>query len=146
MAQVGMGQHSKASRVRRDRHGRGIRGPIMPQSIPASRTRAEIFDDVIGWDLGTFRRYLGQRMDKLDFAVLDVPHSDPAPWEEGVPLGRVVPFERPSKIDARVIFYRMPIIQAASREPNPRLFIHQVVTNHIASALGEHPEAIDYLR
>ncbi|MCI5825455.1 MAG: metallopeptidase family protein [Arcanobacterium sp.] len=135
-----------ARRVRRDRHGRGMRGPSLPPMLPAWRTRAQMFDDVIAWDLGTFRQHLGERMDRFDFAVLDVPHSDPAPWEDGVPLGRVIPFERPSKIAARVIFYRMPIIEEASRQRHPRIFIHEVVTNHLASALGEHPEDIDYLR
>ena len=146
MGIVGITRQAKAQRVRRDRHGRGMRGPTLHPALPASRTRAQMFDDVIAWDLGTFRRHLGDRMEKLDFAVLDVPRSDPAPWEEGVPLGRVVPFERPSKIEARIIFYRMPIIEAASRDPLPRLFIHSVVTNHLASALGEHPEDIDYMR
>lgn len=131
--------------MKRDRHGRGLRGPVLHPAMPAWRTRAQKFDDVLAWDLGTFRRYLGEQMDRLDFAVLDVPHSDPAPWEEGVPLGRVMPFERPSKIEARIIFYRMPIIEAASRQPYPRMFIHRVITNQLASALNEHPEDIDYL-
>ena len=133
------------ARVRRDRHGRGLRGPILDPQLPAWRTRAQMFDDIIAWDLGTFRRYLGDRLEKFDFAVLDVPHSDPAPWEEGVPLGRFLPFERPAKIHGRIVFYRMPIIQAASRDPHPRMFIHYVVTNQLASALGERPEDIDYL-
>lgn len=105
-----------------------------------------MFDDIISWDLGTFRRYLGSRMDRFDFAVIDVPHSDPAPWEDGIPMGRVVPFEKPSKIEGRIILYRMPILDAASGEPDPRMYIHGVVTNQLASALGEHPEDIDYLR
>ncbi len=129
----------------RDRHGRGFRGPVIPASVPAWRTRADIFDDVIAWDLGTYHRHLGKRLEKYDFAVLDVPQTDPAPWEDGVPLGRILPFERPAKIHARILFYRMPILEAAKREPHPRLFIHQVVTNHIATALGENPDDIDYL-
>ena len=146
MGIVGLARKRHSQRVRRDRHGRGLRGPVLEPQVPAYRTRAQIFDDIIAWDLGTFRRHLGERMEKLDFAVLDVPHSDPAPWEEGVPLGRVVPFERPAKITARIIFYRMPILAAAGRDPFPRMFIHSVVTNHLASALGEHPEDIDYLQ
>lgn len=133
------------SYIKRDRHGRGIRGPIVQRNVPAWRSRAQMFDDVIAWDLGTFRRHLGARMDRFDFAVLDVPHSDPAPWEDGIPLGRIVPFEKPSKIEGRIIFYRMPIIDAASRHPQPRLYIHNVITNQLASALGERPEDIDYL-
>lgn len=129
---------------RRDRHGRGIRGPSLPPALPAWRTSAEKFDDIISWDLGTFRRHLGPLMDKLDFAVLDVPGQDPAPWEDGVPLCRFLPFERPSKVHGRIIFYRMPILEAARRTPDPRLFIHDVVTSQLASALDMDPEDIDY--
>ena len=32
---------------RRDRRGRGLRGALMPSSVPASRTRAERFDDLV---------------------------------------------------------------------------------------------------
>lgn len=130
---------------RRDRHGRGIRGLVVHRSVPAWRSRAQKFDDIIAWDLGTFRHHLGERMDRFDVAVIDVPHSDPAPWEDGIPLGRVIPLDGPNKIEARIIFYRMPILQAARRQAHPRMFIHRVVTNHLASALGEHPEDIDYL-
>jgi hypothetical protein len=32
---------------RRDRRGRGIRGPLLPPTLPAHRTRAERFDDQV---------------------------------------------------------------------------------------------------
>src|SRR5690606_20746780 len=31
----------------RDRHGRGMRGRLVPASVPLARTRAEIFDDLV---------------------------------------------------------------------------------------------------
>ncbi|MCI7551156.1 MAG: metallopeptidase family protein [Actinomycetaceae bacterium] len=137
---------SRTGSRRRDRHGRGLRGPMIPVTLPAWRSRSEMFDDVISWDVRTFRKFLGSRLDHFEFAVLDVPHSDPAPWERGVPLGRYFPLERPSKIHGRIIFYRMPIVDAASKEYDPRMFIHGVVTEQIANALGVLPEDIDYLQ
>ncbi len=130
---------------RRDRHGRGLRGPIIPGHLPAARTRADRFDDFIAFDLMTFRRFLGGQMKHIDFGVLDVPEQDPAPWEDGIPLARFLPFERPAKITGRIVFYRMPILAAAARSDYPRLFIHSVVTEQLASALGKLPEDIDYL-
>ncbi|WP_246462275.1 metallopeptidase family protein [Trueperella pecoris] len=130
---------------RRDRHGRGFRGPVLPMSVPAWRTRADEFDDLLAWDLGTYRRHLGNKMERFDFAVMDVPGHDPAPWEEGIPLARFLPFERPARIHGRIIFYRMPILSALRREADPRLFIHDVVTSQLATALGCMPEDIDYL-
>lgn len=130
---------------RRDRHGRGFRGPVLPVGVPAWRTRGDQFDDLIAWELGSYRRRLGKKLDKFDFAVMDVPGHDPAPWEDGVPLARFLPFERPAKIHGRLIFYRMPILHALQRTDDPRLFIHDVVTSQLASALGCMPEDIDYL-
>ncbi|WP_460998181.1 metallopeptidase family protein [Trueperella pyogenes] len=130
---------------RRDRHGRGIRGPVLPAAVPAWRTRSDEFDDLLAWYLGTYRRRLGTKLDRFDFAVMDVPGYDPAPWEERVPLARYLPFERPAKIHGRIIFYRMPILHALRREEDPRLFIHNIVTSQLASALECFPEDIDYL-
>ncbi|MFP7695681.1 metallopeptidase family protein [Trueperella sp. LYQ143] len=135
----------RAHARRRDRHGRGIPGPILPMSVPAWRTRADCFDDLIAWDLGTFRRHLGERMDHIDFAVMDAPQNDPAPWEESVPLARYLPFERPARIHGRIIFYRMPILHAMRDEDDPRLFIHSIVVSQLASALNVDPDEIDYL-
>ena len=36
-----------ASAHRRDRHGRGLRGPLVPPHLPAWRTRAERFDELV---------------------------------------------------------------------------------------------------
>ncbi|MDO4888441.1 MAG: metallopeptidase family protein [Actinomycetaceae bacterium] len=130
---------------RRDRHGRGLRGPVIPFTAPAWRTRADMFDDVIAADLAEFKRHLGEEMDHIDYGVLDVPDSQPAPWEQGVPLARFLPFEKPAKITGRIVFYRMPILQAARRTSMPQVFIHDVVTQQLASALGREPEDIDYL-
>lgn len=63
---------------RRDRHGRGIRGPILDLDSPAYRTRAQKFDDILAWELNAFRTYLGSRLNRYDFAVIDVPPTDPA--------------------------------------------------------------------
>lgn len=134
----------KARRKRRDRHGRGIRAPIIPLNVPGWRTRADIFDDLISYEVGIYRRKLGKKLKKYDFAVLDIPLNDPAPWEQGVPLGRFLPFERPAKIHGRLIFYRLPIMMAARHAPNLSVVIHEVVTNQIAAALDVPAEKIDY--
>lgn len=97
-------------------------------------------------ELDRFRATWGEDMARFDFAVLDVPEYDPAPWEAGVPLARFLPFERPAKILGRIVFYRMPILQAARRSGDVALFVHAVVTEQVAGALGRDPEDIDYLR
>ncbi|WP_052047027.1 metallopeptidase family protein [Arcanobacterium sp. S3PF19] len=129
---------------RRDIHGRGLRGPLFPENAPAGKTRPEVFDAFLSWELAKFSRHLGKRLEKYDFAVTDVPQNDPAPWEDGIPLGRFLPFERPAKIHGRILFYRIPIIRAAREEPSFTDFLHSIVAGQIASALGETAAAVDY--
>lgn len=131
---------------RRDRHGRGVRGPVVPPTLPAWRTRSDRFDQALAAEISAYRRIYGHEMSHLDFGVLEVPEHDPAPWEHGVPLARFLPFERPAKITGRIVFYRMPILHAARREPDPTYFLHLVVTEQLAAALGRSPEDFDYLR
>ncbi|MCF2705918.1 metallopeptidase family protein [Arcanobacterium haemolyticum] len=130
---------------RRDRHGRGMRGPIVPFTVPAWRTRADKFDDIITSELLEYRRRLGDELAHIDVGVLDVPEP-PAPWEDGVPLARFLPFEKPARITGRIIFYRMPILRAAMRSEDPRLFIHDVVTEQLADAINRSADDIDFLR
>lgn len=130
---------------RRDRHGRGLRGPILPLSVPSWKTRSNRFDELIALELATYRRFYEEDMKKLDFAVIDVPETDPSPWEDGIPLARYLPFHKGGDIVARLVFYRMPILMSAVRSPDPRYFIHAVVTEQLASALGKNPEDIDFI-
>lgn len=131
---------------RRDRHGRGMRGPLVGPRSPAFRSRAQKFDDVLAVELAAFHEHLGPRLDRFDVAVLDVPAADPAPWEDGVPLARFLPFERPSKIYGRLVFYRMPLEMAMLAEDDPRGFIHEVMVGQIATAMEMDPRDVDYLR
>ena len=72
---------------RRDRHGRGLRGPLLPPILPAWRTRAERFDEFVTSAADDLARNWPQ-IARIQFAVEEVPPSDPAPWERGAVLGR----------------------------------------------------------
>ena len=100
---------------RRDRHGRGLRGPLLPPNLPAWRTRAERFDELVvdaAQDLA--RRW--PPVDQIQFAVEEVPPSDPAPWERSVVLGRGFTAEPRAGLPARVVIYRRPVASRATDE------------------------------
>src|ERR1700710_1614204 len=78
---------------RRDRHGRGIRGPLLPQALPLSLPRAERFDGLVLDAAERLDQRWSEQLAEVEFAVEDVPPSDPAPWEHG---------ERPSGPDRRL--------------------------------------------
>ena len=59
---------------RRDRHGRGSRGPLLPPTLPGWRTRAERFDELMLSAVQRLERHVGPELDGVEFAVID--HSD----------------------------------------------------------------------
>ncbi len=127
---------------RRDRRGRGLRGPLIPAVLPAHRTRAEQFDDLVLDAVEDVERTWARQLAGTEFAVEDVPPSDPAPWEHGgVPLGRCFPAEAGQP--ARVVVYRRPLELRAQDEDDLADLVHDVVVEQVAHLLARTPEEID---
>ena len=127
---------------RRDRRGRGIRGPLLPPGTPGHRTRAERFDDLVLEALETLERRWSAQLAGTEFAVEDVPPSDPAPWESGgVALGRCFPAE--SGQPARVVVYRRPVEARALDAEDMADLVRDVVVEQVAHLLARTPEEID---
>ncbi|MCZ4509788.1 metallopeptidase family protein [Streptomyces sp. ActVer] len=129
---------------RRDRHGRGMRGPVAPPQVPLSASRAEVFADLVQDSVERLERRWPQLAD-IDFLVLEVPRLDPARdegWaDETVPLGGTIPAHegRPS----RVVVYRRPVeIRTKGRDERAAL-VHEVVVEQVAELLGLTPETVD---
>ncbi|WP_037910305.1 metallopeptidase family protein [Actinacidiphila yeochonensis] len=126
---------------RRDRHGRGMRGPIAPPQVPLALSRAEAFDDLVRDAADRLERRWPQLAD-VEFAVQDVPlPQDGAAEGEPVPLGRLIAAakDRPS----RIVVYRRPVeIRAKSRDERA-LLVHEVVVEQVAELLGLSPENVD---
>ncbi|WP_380167496.1 metallopeptidase family protein [Jannaschia sp. R86511] len=125
---------------RRDRRGHGPRGPLLPASLPAARTRSQRFDALVLEAVARLEPRWGEALAQVDLAVELVPPSDPSPWEEDVaPLGRVFPAEADRR--ARLVVYRRPV-EARADEDLPRL-VHEVVVEQVATLLSRSPEDID---
>lgn len=127
---------------RRDRRGRGPRGPLMPSTMPAFRTRAERFDDLVLDAVERLERRWTRQLDGTEFAVEDVPPSNPAPWEHGgVPLGRYFPAD--AGLPARIVVYRRPVESRASDPGDLADLVRDVVVEQVAHLLGRAPEDVD---
>lgn len=127
---------------RRDRRGRGLRGPMLPPGAPAHRTRAQRFDDLVLDVVEDLDRTWAAQLKGTEFAVEDVPPSDPAPWEDGgVLLGRFFPAEagRPG----RVVVYRRPVEVRAFDPEDLADLVRDVVVEQVAHLLARTPEEID---
>lgn len=110
-----------AAPPRRDRRGRGLRTPLLPAELPASRTRAERFDQAVLEAVADLEVRWPGRLETLEFAVDEVPAvpsgspepaSDEVVLDGGVPLARFLPpgmdaRGRPTK--ARIVVYRRPL-------------------------------------
>jgi predicted Zn-dependent protease with MMP-like domain len=124
--------------TRRDRRGRGLRGALAPQSVPVSRSRAEVFEALVAEAVMRLQRRLPDQLRAVDFAVQDVPpHEDGA----GVPLG--ASFAADGDRAARVVVYRRPVDTRAASERVRALLVNDVVVEQVAELLGIDPEAVD---
>ena len=127
---------------RRDRHGRGLRGPLAPPQVPISLSRSELFDDYVRESVERLERRWPQLVE-VEFAVQEVPQAGPdeADPDGGVPLGRVVPGKQGRK--SRIVVYRRPVeIRAKSREDRAAL-VHEILIEQVADLLGLSPDSID---
>ncbi|MFJ8510871.1 metallopeptidase family protein [Streptomyces avermitilis] len=128
---------------RRDRHGRGMRGPIAPPQVPLAASRAEVFADLVQDSVERLERRWPQ-LAEIDFLILEVPRLDGpgGGWsEDSVPLGGTIAAREGHP--ARVVVYRRPIeIRTKGRDERAAL-VHEVVVEQVADLLGLTPETVD---
>ncbi|WP_329460309.1 metallopeptidase family protein [Streptomyces sp. NBC_01497] len=130
-------QHPAEPRPRRrDRHGRGMRGPVAPPQVPLSASRAEAFQDLVRDSVDRLERRWPQLAD-VEFLVMDVPPTQ----EETVPLGDSLPAGK--QHPARILVYRRPVEIRTKTRDERALLVHEVVVEQVAELLGLAPESVD---
>ena len=126
----------------RDRHGRGMRGPVAPPQVPLAATRSETFDELVRDSVQRLERHWPQ-LAGVDFAVQEVPREDSeGPGGPGVvPLGRLISAhgQRPDC----VVVYRRPVELRTKHRDDRALLVHEVVVEQVAELLGLSPESVD---
>lgn len=133
-------------RRRRDRRGRGPRGPLAPRQVPIAESPSQRFDNLVLDAVEHVEVRWRDRMRQLDFAVEEVPPLDIGPVEDeissaGVPLARLLPAGGGEP--ARIVIYRRPLeLRAVDREDLEDL-VHDVVVEEVAHFLGLDPETVD---
>lgn len=105
-------------------------------------TRAEQFDELVLQAASRLEQRAGKGFGEVEFAVEDVPPSDPAPWEScDVPLGRL--FAAQGKMHARIVVYRRPVETRATDARELAALVNDVVVEQVASMLGVDPRDLD---
>ena len=125
---------------RRDRRGRGIRGPLLAPALPAARSRTQIFDDYVRAAVARLAHRWERQLRAIEVAVEEVPASGGAPWETGVVLGRAFPAA--NAMPARIVLYRRPI-EARASSGEMGVAVLDVLVEELAHLLGRDPSEID---
>ncbi|WP_033293809.1 metallopeptidase family protein [Amycolatopsis jejuensis] len=146
--------YRQRQRLRRDRHGRGLRGTLYPATLPAAASRAERFDALVLDALEPIEARWRHELTKLDVAVDDVPEvrTDGRAPAEGVLHDNTVPLSRlvPAGVDrtgmptrARIVLYRRPL-EARAKDPSELAdLVHDVLVEQVAGYLGVEPDVIE---
>ncbi len=145
-----MGTHTPEGTVealldhRRDRHGRGRRGPAFgpdaPVRVPALRSRAERFDEVALAVMEDVEERWSDQLAAVELAVEEIPPL-PRTWVAGtVPLASFVPATSATR--PRLVLFRRPLEHRAETRADLEALILTVVVEQLADYLGVPPEDV----
>ncbi len=137
-----MDEHPWTREIFRDRHGRGQRKPMFGTRLPRYRTRSGIFDSAVASQIKRLNEAWPHLIHPVQFAVEDVPPSDPVPWDEDVrSLSNSFPASH--GIPARIVLYRMPMQMQVEDDSELQLLIRDEMVSRLAELYGRRPEEID---
>ena len=149
LADVRVPRRSVRPPRRRDRRGRGVRGPLAPVGVPLHRTRSEAFDDLVMDAVDEIEEHWAAELAALEFAVEDVPPDAGAALsadvvvDRGVALGRLYREGLPEIPQPVIVVYRRPIEARASDVEDRADLVFMVVVDLAAEFLGKDADEID---
>jgi Zincin-like metallopeptidase len=154
---------------RRDRHGRGLRGSLVPPGVPLHRSRSERFDDLVLLAVSQLEPRWEAELSGIEFGVEEIPpilpdagDPDPVPLARlefgSAPPGPSEPAASPSlpaprdaamprrdapDHPARIVLYRRPLLARADGEEELAELVLDVIVEQFAHWLGVDPQTVD---
>lgn len=139
------------------RHGREIRGPLLPQTVPGWRSRSERFDMAVMEAYEPIERHWRDRLSKLDIAVDEIPRIaardpnnvqfPPEVVADGpIALARLIPAGvdvRGEPTRARIVLFRKPIERRVKDTLELSELLHEILVAQVATYLSVEPNIID---
>lgn len=135
----------------RNRHG--VRGPVLPQTVPIYKSRSDLFDAAVLEAYGPIARKFPQQLESIDVAVDLIPrmrfmeiYPEEVISDGPVPLGRVIPAgvdHRGKPTRARLVVFRQPIEQRCADSKERAELLAYVLTSLAATYLNVDPSVID---
>jgi predicted Zn-dependent protease with MMP-like domain len=135
---------------RRDRHGRGVRGRLLPPGVPLYRTRSQQFDDMVLDAVARLESRWEAELTGVEFAVQEVPEAEELVDDSSpLPLARTVPaIPEPGSADhpaapARIVVYRRPLMARSENDGELSDLVFDIVVEEFATFLGLDPDSVD---
>lgn len=133
---------------RRDRHSRGLRGPLaLPNAhgpvarLSRQRNREVLFTEAVTTSVLRIGRNCPEALHAVEIGVEEVPHL-PTAWSGNqVPLAAAV--EATDERSARVVVYRRPLEHRAASLRGLRILVHRTIVEQLAALTGLQPETLD---
>lgn len=141
--------------MRRDRHGRGMRGPLAPSGLPIRRTPVEEFNTLVLQSVNAIERHMidsmgaGSHLRRVEFAVEEVPppmraYEADIVESHGVPLSKLYPARPGTGAEVpRIVLYRRPIELRSENHLDMAMLVSSVLTEQLGSLLNLPPETLE---
>lgn len=125
----------------RNRHGRGIRGPLLFPALPAWKTRREQFYELVQEALEHFT-FRCPEVSTIEFGIEEVAPSNPAEWESHDQVfARVFPRDRRRGLTDRIVIYRLPVVQRVGNS-HAASAVYGILAQRISEVLEISPEEL----
>ncbi|GAB10635.1 hypothetical protein GOARA_061_00740 [Gordonia araii NBRC 100433] len=145
------------TRRARDRRARGLRSPLLPQSVPAWTSRADEFDAVVIEAIAEIDARWHDQLRELNIAVDDVPRmlpKDPesVEWPAEVSADRAIPLARliPAGVDvagnatrAQIVVFRRPLEVRSKDRDDLADLVREVLIEQVATYLGVDEDTVE---
>jgi hypothetical protein len=134
---------------RRDRHGRGLRGPLaLPNALSVRRAqpphpanKADFFSEAVHDAVDRVGLQCPEALVGITFGIEDVPHFDMAWSGDQVPLAAAV--EGTANQPGQVVVYRRPLEHRAVSRRGLRILVYRTIVEQLSALTGRSVEEID---
>ena len=130
---------------RRDRHGRGIRGPLASPNpltgrpVPLARpSRVAFFNDCVTSAMADIAAVAPDALQDVIVGVEDVPHLNVAWSGDRVPLSAALEPTRGRK--AQIVIFERPLEHRAVSRSQLRALVHQTIVEQLSALTGRSIE------
>jgi len=129
-----------------------MRGGLAPRAVPVSRSRSEVFDDLVLDAVDELEEHWSTEMAGVEFAVEEVPPlgeqatAQAGPelvLDRGIPLGRLYRTGAQGVAKPVIVLYRRPVEARTIDRDDRADLIFMVVAELVAELLGKDVDEID---